>query len=69
MEITKLNTNYIKNKRWRWYYLSAQWLSGELLLSNITVFDICCFRAVILPLTTLQTVVNCENVFDNNYSK
>ena len=49
----------------RWYYLSAHWLSGNVLLSNITFFDFCSFSCVMQPLSSLQTVLNCEVFFNN----
>jgi len=39
---------------------SAHWLCGDVLLSNITFCDFCCFSCVMQPLSSLQTVLNCE---------
>jgi len=54
----------------RWYYLSAHWLHGDVLLSNITCFDFCWFTAVMHAATIVLT--NCfkmRNFFQKKLPK
>jgi len=51
---------WFQNRKYQkgWYYLSAHWLFGDVLLSNITLFDICGFSGVMQWRSSLQDVLN-----------